>query len=132
MKKGRSIFYKIIGCFILYAILAVVTVILFFAIEAAVIGQGNIPAITPEMIIDENGEVKDLTSVEALGGWVEELDSSFRVKNVFGSKQTEASEYTATELLCFTEATGQTEYIALYKQDEERGSIYLVFCRYSR
>ena len=127
MKKGKSIFYKIIGCFILYAILAVVTVILFFALEAAVIGQGNIPAITPEMIIDENGEVKDLTSVEALGGWVEELDSSFRVKKVFGSKQTEASEYTATELLCLTEATGQTEYIALYKQDEKRGSIYLVF-----
>ncbi len=130
MRLRKSIFTKLIGCFILYVIIMVITFVLCMLLDVLVMSKGNPVGIYPVGILDENGDVADLEAIQNIGGWVEELDGNYRVVRIYGEKKTDAESYSTDELLALTSAFGQTEYIGFFIQPEDRSSKYL--CIYSR
>lgn len=130
MKLRKSIFTKLIGCFILYAIIMVITFALCMLLDVVVMSKGNPVGIYPVGILDENGDVADLGAIRNIGGWVEELDEDYHVIRVYGEKKTDTESYSTDELLALTSAFGQTEHIGFFIQPEDRYSKYL--CIYSR
>ncbi|MDE6674306.1 MAG: HAMP domain-containing protein, partial [Acetatifactor sp.] len=130
MRLKKSIFTKLIGCFILYVIIMVITFALCMLLDVLVMSKGNPVGIYPVGILDENGDVADPEAIQNIGGWVEELDEDYRVVRIYGEKKTDAESYSTDELLALTSAFGQTEYIGFFIQPEDRSSKYL--CIYSR
>lgn len=130
MRLRKSIFTKLIGCFILYAIIMVITFALCMLLDVLVMSKGNPVGIYPVGILDENGDVADLETIQNIGGWVEELDEDYHVVRVYGEKKTDTESYSTDELLTLTSAFGQTEYIGFFIQPVDRSLKYL--CIYSR
>lgn len=130
MRLKKSIFTKLIGCFILYVIIMVITFVLCMLLDILVMSKGNPVGIYPVGILDENGDVADPEAIQNIGGWVEELDEDYRVVRIYGEKKTDAESYSTDELLALTSAFGQTEYIGFFIQPEDCSSKYL--CIYSR
>ena len=130
MKLKKSIFTKLIGCFVLYAVTTVLTFILCLVLEAVFIGEGNPNDIMPDSIVDENGNIVNLDIAQKIGGWVEELDRNFNVINVYGEKRTDNKFYTPAQLLDITSSNGRSEYIGFFIQREKVGKTFL--CLYRR
>lgn len=130
MRLRKSIFTKLIGCFILYVIILVITFALCLMLDVLFMSKGNPAGIYPIGILDENGDVADLEAIQNIGGWVEELDEDYRVIRIYGEKKTDVESYSMDELLALTSAFGQTEHIGVFLQPEDRSSKYL--CIYSR
>lgn len=130
MKIRKSIFTKLIGSFILYAVATVLTFILCLLLSVVFIGEGDLNRVRPDNVIDENGNVINLDIAQKIGGWVEELDNSYNVINVYGEKQSEETSYTSEDILELTSAYGETEYIGFYVQPENISKRFL--CIYDR
>ena len=130
MKIRKSIFTKLIGSFILYAVATVLTFILCLLLSVVFIGEGDLNRVRPDNVIDENGNVINLDIAQKIGGWVEELDSSYNVINIYGEKQSEETAYTSEDILELTSAYGKTEYIGFYVQPENSSKRFL--CIYDR
>lgn len=130
MKIRKSIFTKLIGSFILYAVATVLTFILCLLLSVVFIGEGDLNRVRPDNVVDENGNVINLDIAQKIGGWVEELDSSYNVINVYGEKQSEETSYTSEDILELTSAYGKTEYIGFYVQPENSSKRFL--CIYDR
>lgn len=130
MKIKKSIFTKLIGSFLLYAVLIVITFVLCIFMEAMIISEGNITEISPKSLIDENGNVTNIEIAQNLGGWVEELDEENRIIRVYGEKKTTNQGYTQNEMLKLTSAYGETEYIGIYFSVAEDTKRFL--CVYDR
>lgn len=125
MRVKKSIFSKLIGSFILFAVITVFTFILCLMIEGLVIGEGNAVNTQPAGAIGEDGTV-NLEYAQKIGGWVEELDGENNVAAVYGNKQTDELSYTEEDLLELTSAYGQTDYIGFYVAPESSGKRFLV------
>lgn len=130
MKIRKSIFTKLIGSFILYAVATVLTFILCLLLSVVFIGEGDLNRVRPDNVVDENGNVINLDIAQKIGGWVEELDSNYNVINIYGEKQSEETSYTSEDILELTSAYGKTEYIGFYVQPENSSKRFL--CIYDR
>lgn len=130
MKIKKSIFTKLIGCFLLYAVAMVLTFVVCLVINAAVLGEGNPGNIMPNSIVDENGNIVNLEIAGKIGGWVEELDEGYNVTAVYGEKQTVNTAYTAAELLDLTSPYGKSEFIGFFIQRSNARKTFL--CLYRR
>ena len=130
MKIRKSIFTKLIGSFILYAVATVLTFILCLLLSVVFIGEGDLNRVRPDNVVDENGNVINLDIAQKIGGWVEELDSSYNVINIYGEKQSEETAYTSEDILDLTSAYGETEYIGFFVHPENSSKRFL--CIYDR
>lgn len=130
MKIKKSIFTKLIGSFLLYALLIIITLVLCIFVQALIISEGNVTEISPESLIDETGNVTNIQIAQKLGGWVEELDAENRIIKVYGEKKTSNQSYTQNEMLELTSAYGKTEYIGIYFSVAENTKRFL--CVYDR
>ena len=130
MKIRKSIFTKLIGSFILYAVATVLTFILCLLLSVVFIGEGDLNRVRPDNVVDKNGNVINLDIAQKIGGWVEELDSSYNVINIYGEKQSEETAYTSEDILALTSAYGETEYIGFFVQPENSSKRFL--CIYDR
>ena len=130
MKIRKSIFTKLIGSFILYAVITILTFVLCLFLSVTFIGEGDLNRVRPDNVIDENGNVINLDIAQKIGGWVEELDSSYNVINVYGEKQSEETAYTSEDILELTSAYGKTEYIGFFVHPENSSRRFL--CIYDR
>lgn len=125
MRVKKSIFSKLIGSFILFAVMTVLTFMLCLIIEALVIGNGNAVNTQPDGVIGADGTV-NLEAARKIGGWVEELDGENNVTAVCGDKKTDDFSYTEKDLLELTSAYGKTDYIGFYTAPENSGKRFLV------
>lgn len=124
-KKG-SIFWKLIASYLIFSFFAIVIVVgvLMAATLLAIEVPDNFEF--PGIAIGENGEILYLERVQNLGGWVEELDENYQIKNIYGEKKTDMIQYTPETLLAWTDQrTGNTDF-RLYWQKKE-GGFYLIF-----
>ncbi|MDE5588648.1 MAG: HAMP domain-containing histidine kinase [Acetatifactor sp.] len=124
-RKG-SIFRKLIASYIIFSFFAVL-IVLGVVVAAAVLASGiGEKSGFPGVSAGENGEMLNMESVQNLGGWVEELDENYRVKNIYGEKLTDRIQYTPEILLEWTDQrTGNSDF-HLYWQKKE-GGLYLIF-----
>lgn len=130
MKIRKSIFSKLIGSFLLYAVLLLLTFMVFVLLEALVISEGKITKVSPESVIDEQGNVVNIEIAQKLGGWVEELDYENRVVQIYGEKKTDNLEYSNDEILKMCSSFAETEYIGIYITAAEDTKRFL--CVYDR
>lgn len=130
MRLRKSIFTKLIGSFILYVVIMIITYAVCLLLELLLLSKGDPTSIYPVGILDENGEVTGLEAIQNIGGWVEELDEDYRVTRIYGEKKTAVERYSTSELLELTSAVGQTEYMGFFIQPEDRSAKYL--CIYDR
>lgn len=130
MKIGKSIFTKLIGSFILYAVLVVVTLILCLMLEAVLIGEGSPVSTQPYSLIDENGNPINLDIAKKIGGWAEELDDDFNVINVYGEKKSPEYSYSEEDMLDITSPYGRSDYVGFYITPENSPKRFL--CLYER
>lgn len=130
MKIGKSIFTKLIGCFILYAVLVIITFILCLILEAVIIGNGNPANSNPYSLINDNGEPVNLDIAEKIGGWVEELDENYNVINIYGEKKSSEYSYSEEEMLNITSPYGNTDFIGFYIVPKNSPKRFL--CLYDR
>lgn len=126
----KSIFTKLIGSFILYAIVMVITFGGFLLLDVLVMTEGNPASVFPNSIFDEKGDVVNQETIQSLGGWVEELDEDYRVIGVYGEKKTDTERYSVEELLDLTSNLGQQEYMGFLIKPENSSRRYL--CIYGR
>ena len=126
MKK--SIFTKLIGCFIAVIVLFFVDYILLLLLEVNI--GGGMEALSPMNHIDADGSVTNLVSVENLGGWIEELDGSGNVIKVYGEKKTDNTAYTEDELFDITSVYGKGEHMGFMVKPENADRHFLIL--YSR
>lgn len=124
MKK--SIFTKLMGSFILFGILTVVTFVLCLFFQAALLSGGNMNTITPQGVIDDNGNVTELDSAEKIGGWVEEIDKELNIIDVYGNKKNTQKSYSNSDILELTSPYGNTEYIGFYITPKNTDRAFLV------
>ena len=134
MRLKKSIFTKLIGSFLLYAVVMAITFVACLLLEAMLIGEGNPTSIYPYNIIDENGNVGSIEGLQKIGGWVEELafsgqeqDGFYHVTHVYGEKKTGEESYSAQDLLMLASPYGETGYIGFFIQPENSPKKYLCF-----
>jgi len=114
LRIKKSIFTKLIGSFLLYAVLIVITFVICFIFQALVITEGEITKISPESMIDEQGNVTNIEIARNLGGWIEELDAENKVMQVYGEKLTSNRQYSNDEILKMCSSFSDTEYIGIF------------------
>lgn len=130
MKIKKSIFTKLIGSFILYAVATILTFAFCMFLSIVFIGNGNAASVRPDNIIDENGNIINLDIAQKVGGWVEELDENYNVINYYGDKFTDDTAYTVEDIFELTSAYGKTDYVGFFIQPENSPKRFL--CIYSR
>ncbi|MDE6516626.1 MAG: hypothetical protein K2L18_02090, partial [Acetatifactor sp.] len=74
MKLKKSIFTKLIGSFILYVVVMILTFAVCLLLETMLIVEGDPTSLYPYGIIDEEGNVAGMEILQKIGGWVEELE----------------------------------------------------------
>lgn len=121
----KSIFFKLIGSFILFAFAIVITFVLCLVLEAVFIVGGDLTGWNPTAVIDENGHVINAEIIESLGGWIEELDEDGNILQVYGDKKTPQQRYTADELLKLTSVNSDSEYTTFYVTPENTEQRFL-------
>lgn len=101
IKKGqlkKRIFTKLVGSFLLFLFIVILTFAACLLLEGFLIGRGRIDNLMPYDIVDDDGNVKNIDSVKRLGGWVEELDSDYQIIKVYGEKKTDTQKYTPEDI----------------------------------
>lgn len=98
LKVKRGIFQKLVISYIIFSILVSISLVICLLISAAAITEGNTDALSPYEVVDERGNIKNLSAVTNLGGWIEELDQDYRVIQVYGEKKTKQVQYTQDEI----------------------------------
>lgn len=96
MKTG--IFQKLMVSYIIFAVLTVISFVVCLVLSAIEISGGNPAELSPYEVIDAEGEIVNLEMVTRLGGWIEVLDTDYRITQVYGRKQTEQQQYTQMEI----------------------------------
>lgn len=130
-RRGLALFPKIALSFLLFAI-AIIIAFTSSLIFTGIFATGNnLMRLTPEKLVDETGELIDLTFVHRIGGWVEKLDSSYHVTEVYGEKLTSDRVYDTKALLEMTnpfQEEGRPYHAFIYPYEDESGSgSYLLF-----
>lgn len=97
-KSKGSVFRQLVVSYILFAILSVVTLYLCMFGVLFFLGGGKLDSLAPYELVDDEGNVGDISSFAGIGGWIEKLDSDFRVVEVYGEKQDSVQDYTIEEL----------------------------------
>lgn len=126
MRKNSSIFRKLIGSYIIFALVAiaivtgVMVIYLFSALDIS--ETSDFPGLT----ILEDGSIGNLDDVKTLNGWVEELDENYKVVNVYGNKQTDDMSYTEKQLIEYAAQRNNRSVYYLYWQKKE-GGYYLIY-----
>ena len=125
-EKRGSIFWKLIISYVIFSMIAIVVTLVSVAVSIFISFGGKINPDFPGISV-EDGKIVDLTEVNTLGGWVEELDEQYQVVNIYGKKQTTEQSYTPEQLINMTAQKG-AEYIYTYDKlpasNPERYYIY--------
>lgn len=130
-KKG-SVFRQLVVSYIVFAVVSVFLLYLCVFGVLIFIAGGQIESLAPYELVDSEGNVGDFGSFERLGGWIEQLDDSYRVTKVYGEKKDQVSAYSMEELTEYLmadnlvkTATSASEYRGYLKAVEtENGTAY--------
>ena len=128
-KRSRnrgSIFRKLMGSYVIFALIAIVVVTVVMAVYFLTALDLSEDSKFPGLLILEDGSIGNLDDVMTLNGWVEELDENYTVVNVYGNKQTKDTSYTEKQLIeDAAQMNDRSEYY-LYWQKKE-GGYYLMY-----
>lgn len=129
-KHRKSIYQKLVFSYIVFAVTAIVIVIgCLVAGVLLSIGKNAIEDF-PGVSLDASGEPVNISDITDIGGWVEQLDSDYRVVKVYGDKQTKEMEYTEYQLLTCTNIipAWDSDYHMFWQQEET----YSYLCCYPK
>lgn len=127
---GKSIFTKLLGCFLVFPVLLITTALLCLLLTFISVSSGNIENLFPYSHVDSEGNVHNLEDITVLGGWIEELDSDYQIVQVYGDKQNTELQYTQNEIYDFLAVDGDNALIGFLYRPEHHEHYFL--CLYQR
>jgi len=125
--KQGSIFRKLVGSYFMFAVVAVITVLIYGFAELSAIAGGDISRLAPEVPETEEGTPEVFEGVLRCGGWVEQLDGQYRVIRVFGEKKTPQKNYTERMLLEATAVDMDESPYRTFWEPYEGGSYLFIY-----
>ena len=123
-KKG--IFSKLVISYILFFAITCLIFVLITLVSALVFSNGNIENVAPDNVVDENGNVRNLDTIQKIGGWVEELDAENHVIQIFGDKKTTTMDYSEKDIILLTSPDIEQEYVGILKYVTENDRRFLL------
>lgn len=108
-----GVFGQLTLSYVVFAALLVLSLLACAVMLLIGITGSDIEGFSPSAVRGGNGEIANLSSIQRLGGWVETLDADYRVLSVAGTKQDNANQYAADELLMM-QRDGQSEDLGMY------------------
>ncbi len=133
--KGGSVFRQLVASYIVFAMVSVFLLYLCMFGVLIFIGGGQLESLAPYELVDDEGNVGDFSSFKRLGGWIEMLDESYNVKEVYGEKKDRIMAYSMEELTEYLTAdnlvetgTSASEYRGYLKavRTEDKTAYYLM------
>ena len=114
-KKKRGIFLTLIGSYVTFSILLILTLILTVLVAVGMLIRGSSATIDPYLAIHDVDSILYKT-----GGWAETLDHELRVTSVQGKKQDNIWQYSFPDLLNVPYANAENDF-KLFIQKSENG-----------
>lgn len=107
-RKG-SILGKLIGSYVIFSLTAIL--LAFAGLFVFIIFSFNGRSLQnfPGLAVNTDGSIDHIETVYNLGGWVEELDTDYKVTKVHGKKLTKNQSYTPEQLLAMTELDSEDQ-----------------------
>lgn len=109
IKKKGSVFRQLVVSYIVFAAVSVILLYVCMFGMLFFVGGGQLESLVPYEMVDEEGNVGDFSSFERLGGWIERLDGSFHVTEVYGDKKDQITAYSMEELTEYLMTDNQVE-----------------------
>jgi len=127
-KSGISIYKKLIFSYVLFALIIImIFVVCILGVSMARTG-GSFD--NEDLYIITTGKEcqSRLATITGFAGWVEQLDESYRVVEVYGEKKTAEMGYSQDQLydLISGHQAGQTEYVGFINENKEDSGYYLI------
>lgn len=97
-KHQKSIFSRLVKSYILFLVGSLIIFILMLVAVLALVGRGSINNLSPQSVVNSDGTLNDLDTLNRIGGWVEELDSEGNVVSFAGDRKTDKGSYSTEEL----------------------------------
>lgn len=97
-KHQKSIFSRLVKSYILFLVGSLIIFILMLLAVLALVGRGSINNLSPQSVVNSDGTLNDLDTLNRIGGWVEELDSEGNVVSFAGDRKTDKDSYSTEEL----------------------------------
>ena len=97
-KHQKSIFSRLVKSYILFLVGSLIIFILMLVAVLALVGRGSINNLSPQSVVNSDGTLNDLDTLNRIGGWVEELDSEGNVVSFAGDRKTDKDSYSTEEL----------------------------------
>lgn len=94
----KSIFSRLVKSYIMFLVGSLIIFILMLVAVLALVGRGSINNLSPQSVVNSDGTLNDLDTLNRIGGWVEELDSEGNVVSFAGDRKTDKGSYSTEEL----------------------------------
>lgn len=137
--KKIGIFGQLIIGYIVFAVLIVGSILACILITIFGITGGNVNSVVPYELVDDKGNISDLSSFEKMGGWIEKLDRDYQVIQIFGDKKDDAMSYTQETIYKYLQTDNyidakdpRTKYRGFMKTVEQNDSIVYYLLKVDR
>lgn len=134
-----GIFGQLIIGYIVFAVLIVVSIFACLLITIFGITGGNVDTVVPYEVVDDKGNVMELSSFEKIGGWIEKLDNNYQVTQTYGDKKDNSMSYTQEEIYKYLQVDNYvdtkdpiTKYRGFIKTVEQDGNIVYYLLKIER
>ncbi len=97
-KHQKSIFSRLVKSYIVFLVGSLIIFMIMMVIVLILVGRGSINNLSPQRVVNNDGTLNDLDTLNRLGGWVEELDSEGNVINVVGDRKIDKDRYSLEEM----------------------------------
>ena len=98
IKHQKSIFSRLVKSYIVFLVGSLIIFMIMMAVVLVLVGRGSINNLSPQRVVNNDGTLNDLDTLNRLGGWVEELDSEGNVINVVGDRKIGKDRYSLEEM----------------------------------
>ena len=124
--KKNQIFHKLLASYFIFAILALILVLIGTRVIFQLMTNGQVFSLLPQRVISKEGELQNTRLLNSVGGWIEELNDDYRVIRVIGQKRTARQHYRENELLMMVgSADADKDYSMFYENTGEHR--YLIY-----
>lgn len=126
--KSGSLYSKLLCSYVLFSLLVVLLFSGSLLIVSVLVSKGSFTGLTPYLITDGESCEKGLPGIMNMDGWIEILDTDYRVTQVLGEKKTSAQSYKPEELFPLLSPGGEPDqkYIGFLNEKTDGRGYYLV------
>lgn len=110
--KGLRLFPRMALSYLIFALFVSAAFAVSLLVTVFFVTGNNLNGLVPSEIVNEQGRLIDLDPYFRLGAWVEKLDETYNLIEVYGEKKSKDQSYSTEELLSLGRIVENTEHLA--------------------